>query len=149
MYIPQSWVLLKHQINVNTSVFKKHFTLSWNCPTFQILRKSVLLRIKGKMKHKCVKLNSFLKRKMAAYLRQQLTRKSANQRPSSPWAYLTKRILQIVPKNGLLYVQVVYKYFVNFTSEIYNFSNKFTSAFECSYKCSICLTVILTAIWWI
>jgi hypothetical protein len=31
-------------------------------------------------------------------LRQRFTRKSANQRPSSPWAYLTKRILQIVPK---------------------------------------------------
>jgi hypothetical protein len=25
-----------------------------------------------------------------------LTRKSANQRPSSPWAYLTKQILQVV-----------------------------------------------------
>jgi hypothetical protein len=46
----------------------------------------------------------FLKRKMDAFfasilkkrwmpnLRQQLTRQSANQRPSSPWAYLTKQI---------------------------------------------------------
>ncbi len=49
------------------------------------------------------------------------------------------------------YVQVVYKYFVNFTSRVYlfqaNLQVHFTSAFECSYKCSICLySVILTVI---
>jgi hypothetical protein len=54
---------------------------------------------------------------------------------------------QIVPKNGLLHVQVNYKYFVEFTSAFYkSYTGSCTSAFECSYKCSICLTVILTAI---
>ncbi len=37
-------------------------------------------------------------KKMDAKFASTLTRKSANQRPSSAWAYLTKQILQIVPK---------------------------------------------------
>jgi len=35
---------------------------------------------------------SILKKRWMPNLRQQFTRKSANQRPSSPWAYLTKQI---------------------------------------------------------
>jgi hypothetical protein len=53
-------------------------------------------------------------------------RKSANQRPSSVWAYLMKQITSS-------YMQVPEDLQV-----------KFTSAFKCSYKCSVCLTVILT-----
>jgi hypothetical protein len=41
------------------------------------------------------------------------------QQNSSPALGLVyQNVLQIVPKNGLLYVQVSYKYIVNFTSEI-------------------------------
>jgi hypothetical protein len=39
-------------------------------------------------------------------------RQPANQRPSSSLGLFDKTILQIVPKSGLLYVQVIYKYFV-------------------------------------
>ncbi len=79
--------------------------------------------------------------KMDATFASTLTRKSANQRPSSAWAYLTKQILQVViqfPKMDYYYVQVVYKYIVNLQV-------KFASAFKCSYKCSLS-TVNLTVI---
>jgi hypothetical protein len=38
----------------------------------------------------------FLEKKDGCLCVNKLTRKSANQRPSSPWAYLTKQILQVV-----------------------------------------------------
>ncbi len=38
----------------------------------------------------------FFKKRWMLNLRPLLTRKSANQRPFSPWAYLTKQILQVV-----------------------------------------------------
>ncbi len=37
------------------------------------------------------------------------------------WGLFDKTTLQIVPKNGLLYMQVNYKYFVIFTSWVYSF----------------------------
>ncbi len=54
---------------------------------------------------------------------------------------------QIVPKNGLLYVQVVYKYIVNFTSEIYKLIYSHVQVrLSVFHKCSFCLIVILAVI---
>ncbi len=66
------------------------------------------------MKHKCV--NKFFGR-------------------SAVWADLTNKLTNS-SRNGLLYVQVVYKY-LSFTSE-------FTSAFTSAHINVLCLTVILT-----
>ena len=70
--------------------------------------------------------SSFLKKKDGCQICVKPTRKTANQRPSSVWAYLMKQITSS-------YMQVPEDLQV-----------KFTSAFKCSYKCSVCLTVIST-----
>jgi hypothetical protein len=79
----------------SSNIFHKAWTLR---PGFQTLLRSLkTLPNFSKVaftqsKEVQASINHFSKRKMAANLRQQLIRKSANQRSSSPWAYLTKQI---------------------------------------------------------
>ncbi len=50
---------------------------------------------------------------------------------ASPWAGLTKQLYKQFPK-GLLYVQVVYKYIVNFTSDL---KSSLSEIYKLLYKC--------------
>jgi radical SAM superfamily enzyme YgiQ (UPF0313 family) len=79
-----------------------------------------------------------------------LLTKTANRRPSSFWAYLTKQItssymqvpedLQVFIVNLQVHLQVpctIYKYHLRMSIQV---------RFKCSYKCSFCLIVNLTVI---
>ena len=103
-----------------------------------------------KKKYNCVNKPFSQKERWLPNLRQQFTRKSANRRPSSFWAYLTKQITSSymqVPEDLQVFIVIlqvhlqvpctIYKYHLRMSIQVW---------FKCSYKCSFRLIVNLTVI---